>query len=199
MILSGLPEQAFNVSWDASEDVEGDAVTYTWTLADAAERILLHLDAGSLAEATSTFGSVAAAMTASGIGEGSTAELRHWVTAHDAQDSTRSAVASVSILRGAITSTESAGELPEQVTLNANYPNPFNPVTTLRFGLPVAGRARLAVYDVLGQQVAVLVNKSLPAGWHEVQWDAGHLRSGTYLQVLEVDGQRRARVLSLVK
>ncbi len=75
---------------------------------------------------------------------------------------------------------------PTNYTLYQNYPNPFNPGTTLRYSIPQDSYVRLAVYNVLGQKVAELVNEEKKAGVHRVQFDAGNLSSGVYLYRLEV-------------
>ena len=72
------------------------------------------------------------------------------------------------------------GGLPEAYALNQNYPNPFNPSTTISFSLPHAAQVSLKVFDILGQEVATLVNGSLTAGSHEVQFNASGLASGIY-------------------
>lgn len=90
-------------------------------------------------------------------------------------------------------------ELPAEPTLAPNYPNPFNPVTTIAFTLPQAGPARLAVYDVLGREVAVLVDDDLPAGRHTVAFDGRHLASGLYLYRLTGTGPALERTMLLVK
>jgi hypothetical protein len=73
-----------------------------------------------------------------------------------------------------------AGLTGEGVLL-ANYPNPFNPVTTVRFRLPQPGRVRMGVYDVLGAEVATLAEGTFEAGPYEVLWDARNMPSGVYL------------------
>ncbi len=75
--------------------------------------------------------------------------------------------------------------LPEEPTdgtyaLEAAYPNPFNPSTTLRFVAPTAGDVRVAVFDALGRQVAVLLDERVEAGHHDVRFDASDLPSGVY-------------------
>jgi hypothetical protein len=78
------------------------------------------------------------------------------------------------------------------VTLSPNYPNPFATSTTIEFSLEQAGHVSLRVYDVLGREVATLVNEMLPADSHTATLNAGGLASGTYIYVLEQDGQRLA-------
>ncbi len=71
--------------------------------------------------------------------------------------------------------------LPQVYSLEQNFPNPFNPATTLRFSLPEAGHVTLAVYDASGRLVTTLVEGMREAGNHEVTFDAANLSSGVYL------------------
>ncbi len=80
-----------------------------------------------------------------------------------------------------LTTAEGEPESPEAFALEGNYPNPFNPVTTIRFAVPEAAAVRLAVYDLLGREVKVLVAGQVAAGRHAVAFDATSLPSGTYL------------------
>jgi hypothetical protein len=86
---------------------------------------------------------------------------------------------------GTVSVDESNTLLPEQFSLSQNYPNPFNPETVIRFALPVSGYAKGVVYDVLGKEVATLVNGEISAGNHEVRFNATDLSSGVYFFRLE--------------
>ena len=90
-------------------------------------------------------------------------------------------------------------ELPAEVALLGNYPNPFNPETTISYALPQGSKVRLAVYDLLGHEVAVLVDGSQPAGQHTVRFDGGDLPSGSYVYRLQVGEEVVARTMTLVK
>ena len=90
-------------------------------------------------------------------------------------------------------------ELPAEVALLGNYPNPFNPETTISYALPQGAEVRLAVYDLLGHEVAVLVDGSQPAGQHTVRFDGGDLPSGSYVYRLQVGEEVVARTMTLVK
>ena len=70
---------------------------------------------------------------------------------------------------------------PRETKLSQNYPNPFNPVTRIEFDISNAGRVSLLVFDILGREVAVLVNEDLAAGRYERPFDASGLSSGVYL------------------
>lgn len=74
----------------------------------------------------------------------------------------------------------SVAEIPVTYALYGAYPNPFNPMTSIRFDLPEASRVRLSVYDLVGRKVADLVDGYRQAGAHEVTWEAGGLSSGIY-------------------
>jgi GEVED domain-containing protein/type IX secretion system substrate protein/uncharacterized protein DUF11 len=103
----------------------------------------------------------------------------------------------------AATATDTAPDadstIPRGYALEQNYPNPFNPVTTIQFALPETGRIRLAVYDVLGREVALLAAGTLSAGQHQVQFDALNLPSGTYVYRLDTNQGAFAKQLILMK
>ena len=88
---------------------------------------------------------------------------------------------------------------PERYALHPNAPNPFNPTTKIRFDLPVASLVRLTVYNVLGQEVARLVERQMPPGQHEVEWDATGYRSGLYFYALKADSYRAQRKMILLR
>lgn len=90
-------------------------------------------------------------------------------------------------------------ELPAGVALLGNYPNPFNPETTIRYALGQAGVVRLAVYDLLGREAATLVNETKSAGEHQIRFDASHLPGGAYVYRLQTQDKIVARTMLLVK
>ncbi|HEX2866784.1 MAG TPA: SdrD B-like domain-containing protein [Ignavibacteriales bacterium] len=72
-------------------------------------------------------------------------------------------------------------EIPTEFTLQQNYPNPFNPSTTIEFAVPSAGQYALRVFNMLGQEVATLLDRELPIGYHMVTFDASRMPSGMYI------------------
>lgn len=74
--------------------------------------------------------------------------------------------------------------MPRETQLLANFPNPFNPSTNIRYGLPTRSQVRLIIYDILGQIVADLVNGEQDGGWNQVSWNA-NVPSGLYFYRLE--------------
>jgi hypothetical protein len=94
---------------------------------------------------------------------------------------------------------EQGGELPRHFVLDQNYPNPFNPATTIRYGVPQKTMVTLAVFNLLGQQVATLVAGEQEAGYHDVRFDGSRLASGMYFYRLEAGSFVQTRSLLLVK
>lgn len=82
--------------------------------------------------------------------------------------------------------TETTTELPEGIRLEGNYPNPFNPSTTLRFAIPETGEVTVRVYDLLGRSIRTLVMGQQSAGMQQVQFTASDLASGTYFYRVEL-------------
>ena len=93
--------------------------------------------------------------------------------------------------------------VPAKFILSQNYPNPFNPTTTIKYSLPVRAEnlqpVQLVVYDILGKQVATLVNENKSRGEYEVIFDASHLASGTYIYTLRVDNNLLSKKMLLLK
>ena len=92
--------------------------------------------------------------------------------------------------------------LPHEYFLDQNFPNPFNPKTTITFAVPDLGYSyatQLKVFDILGRTVAVLVNGPIPAGTYSREWDATGLNSGVYYYSLSHGGMRQTKKMILVK
>ena len=88
---------------------------------------------------------------------------------------------------------------PRSFTLEQNYPNPFNPTTTIRFSVPQSGFVTLKVYNLLGQEVATLVNEQLAAGTFAADFNAAQLASGAYVYRLSAEGFVQVRKMVLMK
>jgi hypothetical protein len=91
------------------------------------------------------------------------------------------------------------GEIPASFELLQNHPNPFNARTIVDFALPTDGKVKLAVYNLLGQEVAVLLNGQMAAGRHRVLWDAVNVKSGVYICRLTTQRQNLCRKLTVIK
>ncbi|MFA6542180.1 MAG: T9SS type A sorting domain-containing protein [Bacteroidota bacterium] len=88
---------------------------------------------------------------------------------------------------------------PETFTLDQNFPNPFNPSTTIRFSVPKAQHVRLSIYNLVGQAVAVLGDADYQPGEYRIQWNAERFPSGIYFYQLESDNVRLTRKLVYLK
>jgi len=88
---------------------------------------------------------------------------------------------------------------PVTFQLDQNYPNPFNPATKISFSIPIQGIVKLTVFDLLGREVAVLVNRELPAGNQQVGFDGSQLSTGLYLYRIDFSGQQITRTMLLLK
>lgn len=90
-------------------------------------------------------------------------------------------------------------ERPEVFALEQNYPNPFNPTTRIQFSLPRPGHVSLKVFNLLGEEVATLVNEKLFARTYEVEWNVGNMPSGVYLYRLQADGFVETKKLTVLR
>ncbi|MFH1841624.1 MAG: S8 family serine peptidase [bacterium] len=100
---------------------------------------------------------------------------------------------------GAVNSANGQFVRPSEFSLAPNQPNPFNPMTSIEFGLPRETSVRLRVFDVRGQLVATLVDETLGAGMHSMVWDARDAASGIYFYQLETPGFTETRKMMLLK
>ncbi len=89
--------------------------------------------------------------------------------------------------------------LPSETKLFSNYPNPFNPTTTIKYQLKEPGFVTLKVYDILGKEVASLVNENEGAGYYKVNFDANNLSSGFYIYRLRVNNYVESKKMLLTK
>lgn len=89
--------------------------------------------------------------------------------------------------------------VPNQYVLFQNYPNPFNPTTTIRFAMKEAGRARVQVYNMLGQKVTTLLDAQLEGGTHRVQFSASDVPSGVYFYRVEVNNFAAVRKMVVLR
>ena len=89
--------------------------------------------------------------------------------------------------------------VPEEFVLNNAYPNPFNPVTTLEFVIPIDGDVTIEVYSLQGRLIATLVSQNMKAGYHSVIWNADNHASGMYFVQMVSGEYLKTQKLMLVK
>jgi hypothetical protein len=93
----------------------------------------------------------------------------------------------------------SGEKIPSEYILEQNFPNPFNPTTLLNYSVKEAGLVKIKVYDVLGSEVAELVNETKEAGYHSVEFNASNLPSGVYIYKMQVNEFSTSRKMLLLK
>ena len=89
--------------------------------------------------------------------------------------------------------------MPGAYQLSQNFPNPFNPATTINYQLPVSSHVTLTITDMMGRELAVLVNDEQHAGSHQIEWDARNYPSGTYFYRLHAGSFVSVKQMILVK
>jgi hypothetical protein len=94
---------------------------------------------------------------------------------------------------------ENTNELPKHFALLQNYPNPFNPATKIKFMIPNTEQVNLKVFDILGSEVAMLVNEKKPAGSYEINFDASKLSSGIYFYKFQAGSYTETKKMILLR
>ena len=108
-------------------------------------------------------------------------------------------VVTVNIFGDKATAIDVSRETPQSFTLSQNYPNPFNPTTSIRYTVSSITNVRLAVYDILGREVAILVDEEKTAGSCTVKFNGSNLPSGVYFYRLEANGFVQTKKMNLLK
>ena len=106
------------------------------------------------------------------------------LTAVTTQDESRFSL----LIDAKLTTSIEDDRIPTTFELSTNYPNPFNPTTSIRYGVPETSTIKLEVFDILGKRVATLVNTTMKPGYYTVQFNAVRLSSGVYFYRL-TDGK----------
>ena len=86
-----------------------------------------------------------------------------------------------------------------QIQLDQNYPNPFNPSTKIKFTLPKSDEIRVDIYNAMGEKIATLLNKTMPAGNHEIEFNAQNLPSGLYIYKIQAGQFQSAKKMLILK
>ncbi len=109
------------------------------------------------------------------------------------------AIDNLSIQPNGIVGVSNSNEVPTEYSLEQNFPNPFNPETTIKFSLPLQSRVKLEIIDVLGRVVATLVDSNLDAGSYTYHWNASDFASGVYVYKITANNFSSSKKLMLVK
>lgn len=199
--IEGDGSSVFKPTWTSSEDTDGDPVVYIWEVALDSEfgNVVFSDSAGSEASQPLTIGAVDGLLASLGIEEGASATIYHRAIASDGSGLNIGAGSSVTLERGVVTSSETDPEVVGQFELKQNYPNPFNPSTNITYNLPQQADVQLRVYDMVGREVATLINREQAAGSYTVNFDASELSSGMYMYRLNTGSTTITRKMMLIK
>jgi len=199
--VEGESSAAFEPTWTASDDADGDPVVYIWEIALDSEfnNIVFSASAGGGASIPLTIGAVDDLLGTLNIDEGSSATIWHRATASDGSGLNTGAGSSVTLERGVVTSSDTDPEVADKFELKQNYPNPFNPSTNITYSLPQQSDVQLRVYDMVGREVATLISREQAAGAYTITFDASELSSGMYLYRLDTGSTTITRKMMLIK
>ena len=94
--------------------------------------------------------------------------------------------------------------IPDEFALHQNFPNPFNPTTSIRFDLPTQEKVNIIIFDVMGRNIRSLLNENRNAGYHNIQWDAKndlgeHVSAGMYIYIIQAGEHRSVKKMVLLK
>ena len=157
---------------------------------------------GTGTQLETTFGEIATLLTSNGVTLDEAVTLYHRIVTSDGTDEVDGTSFSITLTRGSIVANEPVqdlAELPTEFALRGNYPNPFNPVTTIEYDMPSERHVTLAVYDALGRAVSTLVDEAKPAGVHRAVFGADGLPSGLYLYRLTAGDFTATRTMVVLK
>ncbi len=200
-------------AWTATEDFDGDDVSYMFAIYSAADTSLLSMtDAIEGTSVTFTAVEVDSFLVAEGIADGDTGEFLWTVMVTDGSDTLQVHGAygnfgddfmplfrTIMITNSLEVSNEELGG-PLEFELKQNYPNPFNPTTNINFSLPQSSKVTLTVFDMLGRKVATLIDgKQMQAAKHSVKFNASALASGMYIYRIEAGTFVSTRKMMLIK
>ncbi|MEG8946310.1 sugar-binding protein [Rosettibacter firmus] len=130
--------------------------------------------------------------------KGSRNDVRHWWTT-DGNTWQNASLFGTAILTGKKTSVRYEPVLVQNYRLEQNYPNPFNPTTKITYALPNDGYVKLAVYDILGNEIKTLINQYQKAGVYTVDFNANNMSSGVYFYKLITNNVNLTRKMMLIK
>ncbi len=184
----------FTFTWTKPIDLNGDDLSYQLVL------MLPDTTIGDLFPTDTTF-SLDAATLMGIMGNADTVNAKWTIVTKGAEDDLVASVDTfdVTLVNNLLVGVEDE-PVPSKFFVDQNYPNPFNPSTVIRFGLPSDANVDLRLYDILGQEVKVLINnKVLRAGVHSVQFNASGLASGRYIYRLKSGNNVITRKMMLLK
>lgn len=106
---------------------------------------------------------------------------------------------SVGLTNISISVKEIKAVIPTKYNINQNYPNPFNPTTNIIFAIPNLSDVKIAVYDISGKEIEVLVNEQIQAGTYQTDWNASNYASGVYFARIQAEEFQKTIKMTVLK
>lgn len=186
--------QTFKFTWNRALDLNGDNLIYQWAPIGFSAVVTTSSGADSFLVRT---GSQLRAMMANK----DTSVLKWTVKTKDPANPIVTSVDtfSVTLIKGLITGVSQSDMLPVVFSLSQNYPNPFNPSTAINYSIPFESQVTLKVYNMLGQEVATLVNEKQAQGYYTTNFNASRLSSGVYVYRIEAGSYIAVKKMMLLK
>jgi hypothetical protein len=187
--------QTFKFTWNKALDFNGDNLIYQWLPVGGAAVTTGSSGADSFLVRTGT--QLLALMAGK-----DTSVLKWSVRTKDPSNPIvlNTDTVSVTLIKSStITGVIASDLLPTVYSLSQNYPNPFNPSTTLRYGIPEESNVTLKIYNMLGQEVATLVNQKQAQGYYDVNFNASRLSTGVYIYRIEAGSYVSVKKMMLLK
>jgi predicted outer membrane repeat protein len=204
--LPPRPPQPFTLISPANDSIltTDSAVAFVWSASidpDAADTVTydLHLTAPGISMAMSVHQDTMYTMDLRPLGIPNDTLISWWVSAHSLLPDTSITSDTFRFVLSIPNRLGAGHPLPTVFALHAVYPNPFNPATRISYDLPQPCEVRLKVFDMLGRQVATLVDQHMPAGSYVVEWNAQAYPSGMYFTILTAADKQFVRKMLLLK
>ncbi len=199
VVLDGVPTRPAGVTVDGIVVSAGTRSGRTWTLGSLAAGASETFTATMTVDASASSGTDVVGLMMGLTSLAPDQSDAHTVNNEATEMTSITAAAAQARLTEDVQSLSATLDVPAEFALSSNYPNPFNPETTIPFALPEASEVLIAVYDVTGRRVALLVSGPMQAGHHEVAFRADHLASGLYLVRMQAGSFSQVRRMTLVK
>ena len=173
-------------AWEIANDIESRSVNY-----------LLHFENSGFDTTIDNSNSTEISLEASLFPAGT--DISWTVLANDYEDTTTAENAPFTFQVQTVMDISEFAGMPKKFCLYPNYPNPFNPETTIKYGLPEESFVTLSIYDINGHLIRTLIRKTQSAGYHSVQWNASRFGSGIYFYQIIADEFHQVSKCILVK
>ncbi|MCF7804961.1 MAG: CHRD domain-containing protein [Candidatus Marinimicrobia bacterium] len=206
--FEGEASSEFSTSWEVASDPDGHEVQYIFQMSTdadfSADALIINENVGTSLTFTTDYSAMVSMLDSIGVESGSSTMLYTRVVTSDGSERTEGESSAMEAERGTVTDINNEDKLPESYTLQDNYPNPFNPTTTIAYTLPEQSHVTLTIYNAVGQEIATLVNSEQSAGQHRVEWRATdqldeQLSSGVYFYQIQAGTFNKTKKMVLMK